>query len=125
MNSYNPAAYYEKFLRVLDYGCMFNPSSIATPVFANIYPTVTDHLYPATPMELHSGYIIAEERIITKKSGWFGWEDDSNHEIHVYDETGREVKKHPMKTLRKAGQTWSEIRLPQDWSAIIIRKKAR
>ena len=122
MNSYDPAVYYEKFLRVLDYGCMFNPSSIATPVFAKIYHTVTDYLYPTTPLELHSGYIIAKERIITKKSGLFGWEDDSNHEIHVYDETGREIKKHKMKTVRMNGQNWSEIRLPQDWSAIIIRK---
>lgn len=122
MNSYNPAVYYEKFLRVLDYGCMFNPSSIAAPVYANIYPTVTDHLYPATPLELHSGYIIARERIITKQSGFFGWEDNSKHEIHVYDESGREIKKHNMKTVHKNGQNWSEIRLPQDWSAIIIRK---
>lgn len=114
--------YYEKFLRALDYGCVFNYSFISMPIYGEVYHTFTDHLYPLTPLELHPGYIIARERIVTNRSGMFGWEDASKHEIHVYDHEGREVRDHKLKTVSVDGRIWSEIRLPEDWSAIIVRK---
>ncbi|MBO7146467.1 MAG: hypothetical protein J6W81_01810 [Lentisphaeria bacterium] len=115
--------WYDKFLSALDYGCLFTYAFISQPHYGPIYHTVSDHIYPSTPLEIHEGYMIAEERIVTSRSGFFGWEDNSKHKIYVYDYTGREVKDHKLKTVQLNGWTYSEIRLPQDWSAIIVRNK--
>ena len=82
---------------------------------------MTDHAYPSTPLEINAGYVIAAERIITKVSGSFGWNDASKHTVYVYDHTGREVKKHNMKTVASDGKVFTEIRLPMNWSAVIVR----
>ena len=55
------------------------------------YRTLTYYMFPFTPIELHEGYVIGEERIITAKSGLYGWRDASGHRIHVFDEFGMEV----------------------------------
>ena len=34
---------------------------------------ITAHLFPFTPIELHSGYLLGRERIITIHSGSYGW----------------------------------------------------
>ena len=115
--------WYDKHLDAIKYGCLFTYAFPSQPHTGAIYHTVTDHLYPSTPMEIHNGYMIAEERIVTIRSGYFGWEDNSGHTIYVYDHTGREVKNHKLKTVKINGKTYSEIRLPQDWTAIIVRKK--
>ncbi len=47
------------------------------------YPSITTQMFPCTPIELHEGYIIAEERILTNRSGNFGWGDASHFEVHV------------------------------------------
>jgi len=46
-------------------------------------------MFPITPMELHEGYIIGKERIVTNRSGLFGWGDNSKHEVHVFNEEGK------------------------------------
>lgn len=110
---------YRWMLAALDYGCLYAYYS-GRILFA--YPTLSEHMYPATPVELHKGYIICQERIITKESGVFGWNDSSKHEVHVYNEIGREVKNFaaPQRTIN--GCTWTELRLPEDYSAAIIRR---
>jgi hypothetical protein len=34
---------------------------------------ITRHLFPFTPIELHAGYLLGKERIITTHSGTYGW----------------------------------------------------
>jgi hypothetical protein len=34
---------------------------------------ITRHLFPFTPIELHAGYMLGQERIITTHSGNYGW----------------------------------------------------
>jgi hypothetical protein len=85
-------------------------------------------MFPITPIELHEGFIIGKERIITNRSGLFGWNDKSQHEIHIFDRTGREVElkdiKAPTvaKTYEKDGARWTELRLGEGWSAAIIKQ---
>ena len=71
---------------------------------------------------IHKGYIIGKEKIITKVSGLYSWNDNSKHEVHVYDDKGWPVKdfKAPVKVVN--GKTYTELRLPEDYSAVIIRK---
>lgn len=115
--------YYDKFMENLEYGGLPAYSFISQPHTGAIYPTITDHAFPCTPIEIHAGYVIGKERIVTKKSGRYGWLDNSKHTIYVYDHTGREVKKHNMKTTNINGKTYSDIRLAEGWSAVIVRNK--
>jgi hypothetical protein len=85
------------------------------------YPTLTAHMYPFTPIELHEGYVIGRERIITRRSGLFGWDDSSRHEVHVYDDSGREVPGYPAAQQIRDGANLTELRLAEDWSAVIVR----
>lgn len=113
---------YRQMLEGLDYACVYYWYGANVNVTHN---TLTDHMFPLTPIELHKGYIIGEERIITKVSGLFGWGDNSEHEIKVYDEYGYEVKDHKMKSQEINGKTYSELRLAEDWSAVVIKKEIK
>lgn len=111
---------YNVMLGALDYGCVYHWYNDV-----NVIPThhhLTRYMYPITPKELHTGYIIGEERIITKTSDLFGWGDASEHEVHIFDRTGREVSGHKTPLVRRDGKTYSEVRLAEGWSAAIVRK---
>lgn len=86
------------------------------------HPTLTTYMFPITPMELHSGYIIGKERILTKNSGHFGWGDESEFKVHVFDRVGRETDK--IKTTRtvRNHKATVELRLPEGYAAAIVRK---
>ena len=110
---------YNWMLNALDFGCLYAYYS-AKILFD--YPTLSAYMFPSTPMELHKGYIICQERIITKASGLFGWNDKAKHIVHVFDENGREVHSFnaPLRTIN--GRTWTELRLPEDYSAAILHE---
>jgi len=110
---------YGVMLGALDYGCVYHWYNDV-----NVIPThhhLTRYMYPITPMELHAGYIIGKERIITKTSGLFSWGDASEHEVHVFDHTGREVENTEVPLVRRDGNTYREVRLAEDWSAAVVR----
>jgi len=111
---------YRTMLAALDYGCVYHWYNDVTVI--PTHPHLTSYMYPITPMELHQGYIIGKERIITKVSGRFGWRDSSQHEVHVFDDTGREVEAFNAPFLTEGGTTFTELRLPEDWSAAIVRR---
>jgi len=52
---------------------------------------VVNRMFPFTPRELHAGWLVGEERIITTKSGEFGWGDLSDARGFHYDPEGRET----------------------------------
>ena len=114
--------YYLKMIDSLDYGVLGNFSFISVPHTNDVWPTIAEHMYPTTPLELHKGYVIGKERIVTKTSGRFGWNDASEHTVRVFNAVGQEVKEHGMKTVTIDGRTFTDIRLAGDWSAVIIRK---
>ncbi|MEA3403870.1 MAG: sugar-binding protein [Armatimonadota bacterium] len=113
---------YHWMVRALDYGCVYNWYS--QRVFPE-YPTLASHMFPITPVELHEGYIIGEERIITNRSGLFGWGDDSRHEVRVFDEDGREVEGFDAPLQTRDGSTFTELRIAEGYSAAIIRQPAQ
>lgn len=111
---------YRTMLAALDYGCVYHWYNDLTVVPTHFH--LVQYMYPITPMELHGGYIIGEERIISRVSGIFGWNDASIHEVHVFDDTGREVEGFQAPKLSEDGKTWTELRLAEDWSAVIVRQ---
>ena len=91
-----PASYvkaaYRTMLRALDYGCVYywyHDLQVGIPAHYHL----TRYMFPITPTELHEGFIIGEERIVTNRSGLFGWNDASEREVHVFDDEGREVER--------------------------------
>jgi len=110
---------YRRMLLALDYGCLYHWYNDLTVI--PTHPTLTEHMYPITPLELHEGWIVGRERILTKRSGLFGWGDRSRHEVHAYDEDGRELQGFRAPLVRRDGATYSELRLAEGWSAVVIR----
>lgn len=86
------------------------------------YPQLTSRMYPFTPIELRPGVLIGEERILTVRSGTFGWGDRSKHEVHAFDETGREAPDFKAKTTERDDTTLTELRLAKGWTAAIVRR---
>jgi hypothetical protein len=113
---------YRTMLRALDYGCVYYWYNDLTVI--PTHPTLTEYMFPITPLELHEGWILGEERILTNRSGAFGWEDASRHEVHLFDSQGKEAKGAGAVTTKRDGKTVTELRLPGGWSAAILRKPA-
>jgi len=72
--------------------------------------------------ELHGGYLIGQERILTNRSGLFGWGDDSDFEAHVFDRVGRETEEVKVPRVTRNGKAYAEVRIPEGYSVAIIRK---
>lgn len=115
----DPAVIYRQMLEGLDFGVLYYYYHLR---YVPDHHTLTQYMFPITPVELHKGYIIGKEKIVTKVSGIYGWDDGSKHEVHVYDDKGWPVKnfKAPFKTVK--GKTYTELRLPEDYSAVIIKR---
>ncbi len=111
---------YRNMLAALNYGCVSHWYSDVQVIPA--YETITKFMFPITPIELREGYIVGEERILTNRSGYFGWGDDSEHEVHVFDDVGREVPKFPAPSVVRDGATFTELRIAEGFSAAIVRK---
>jgi len=112
---------YRKMLEALDYGCVYYwYYYLIWPE----YPTLTSYMFPITPIEINKGYIIGKERIITKVSGYFGWGDNTDAEVHYFDTEGREVKRDTEK-IKKDGKTYYKIVLGEYESCVIVRKEKK
>lgn len=109
---------YRCMLAALDYGCLYNWYSDST---VPTHKTLATYMFPFTPMELHEGYVIGKERIVTKVSGLFGWGDSSRHSVRVFNEKGEEVSGFKAPLVKRWFKTHTELRIPEGWSAVIIR----
>ena len=111
---------YRGMLNALNYGCVYYWYSEEV---TTTHKTLTEHMYPITPVRLGAGFLFGEERILTRVSGFFGWDDLSDFDVYVYDENG--VLKTDVKTERVVvnGKSFAKISLWPDWSAAIVRKQ--
>jgi hypothetical protein len=108
---------YRWMLRALDWGGLYYwynecPSR----------PAFTKYMFPFTPIELHSGYLIGKERILTKTSGHFGWGDSSEFDVHVFDRIGQETKDLKVPRIVKDGKAYGEVRIPEGYAVAIVRR---
>ncbi len=85
------------------------------------YPSLTESMFPCTPIELGEGYIIAQERILTNRSGNFGWGDDSEADVYAYGPDGGEVA-FEYTVIEKDGANYYELRLPRDHMVALVRR---
>jgi len=84
-------------------------------------PNVVARMFPFTPIELHQGYLIGEERIITARSGVFGWNDAREHQVFVYGPDGHLLEDFEAPVQVIDGSNFSALRLPPGAMAIIER----
>lgn len=55
---------------------------------AQPYPIITQHMFPFTPVELHRGWLVGEERIITAVPGTFTFGDEEQVTVYWYGADG-------------------------------------
>lgn len=105
-------------------GCLYYFYSAAIPM---THPQLTDCMFPFTPIELHPGVLIGAERILTARSGIFGWGDDSRARLRVFDPEGHEqrpsAKGIQFKESITGKQRRHELKMPPKWVACLERLK--
>ena len=110
---------YRWMLRALDWGGLYYwYSGHVVPT----HHTLTSYMFPFTPIELHKGYIIGEERILTKVSGVFGWGDQSQFEAHVFNRVGRETDEIEVPRIVRDGKAYAEVRIPEGYAVALVRE---
>ena len=83
-----------------------------------------NNLFPLTPVELRAGMVIAEERIVTNRSGRFGRGDDSSAQVFMFNGEGEPVADPDVKEVHQDGKAFIEVRMPGDHLAILVRQGA-
>lgn len=84
----------------------------------------TDVMFPITPVELHPHVLLGEERILTARSGRFGWPDGAEADVIVVDGNGERVKRPNVRAQRDDGRWLHEIRMPSDHFAVLVKRPA-
>jgi hypothetical protein len=77
-----------------------------------------NHMYPITPMELHEGYIIGKERIITAVSGTFVWKQSAKPTVLVFDITGQPIE--PRAEIQQIRDGWSVKLRIENWENVAV-----
>ena len=86
-------------------------------------PSLTSKMYPFTPIELHGGWLVGKERILTAVSGDFGWRGEKPEvDVFVFDELGREVKDYPYSVKDTEQGRIFTLELKADHCAAIVRR---
>ena len=80
-------------------------------------------MYPFTPIELHGGWLVGKERILTAVSGDFGWRGEKpDVDVFVFDELGRELKGYPYSVKDTENGRIINLELKADHCAAIVRR---
>ena len=85
-------------------------------------PTLTSVMFPITPIELGRGYIIGRERILTNTSGLFGWGDDSQFDVAVFDQRGKRTDSINVPRRMIDGKSFAEVRIAEGYAVGLIRR---
>ena len=110
---------YQHMLKALDWGGLFYwYSSRVVPTRT----TLTACMFPFTPIELHAGYVIGKERILTNRSGRFGWGDLAELDAFVFDRVGRQTDTIAVPRVVAEGKAYAEVRIPEGYAAAIVHR---
>ena len=105
----------------LRHGLLYYPYSIEIPEIgpgAGEYGPI-NHMFPITPIELHEGWILGKERIITAKSIDVLWEKPGEPLLHVFDLKGRRVPAPKPQFAGKDGKWRVKVDI-DDWKQIAV-----
>ena len=111
---------YTSMVKHLDYGSVYFWYYVG--IMPISHETLTKYMFPITPVELHEGYIIGQERILTNKSGWFGFGGNENAELHFFNKDGCEVKR-DAETRTENGKKYYKVVLGENEACAIVKKQ--
>jgi len=77
-----------------------------------------NHMFPFTPVELHEGWLVGEERTITCLSGTYRRHGPAEPEVLLFDRKGRERPEHF--PARRDGDGWAVAVTLSDWNEIAV-----
>jgi len=107
--------------RYLDYAGIYTPYGWTDEPNASDFQFIP-LMYPITPIELHAGMVLGKERILTNRSGKYGWPGNSKTDVYVIDTEGRQVKSPNVKDIVENEKSLIELRLASDQFAILVKK---
>jgi hypothetical protein len=114
-----PQQAYRVMRSALEQGCLY--AWYGTRIVPR-HPMLPEQMFPFTPIELHDGWVVGRERIITLKSGLFGWNDRSGFTAHVFDREGRPTESHPVERVERDGMIYASVRIPSGYAAVVVRQ---
>ncbi|MFQ6096143.1 MAG: hypothetical protein ACE5O2_00320 [Armatimonadota bacterium] len=78
-----------------------------------------NHMFPFTPVELHEGWVLGEERLITCVSGTFPWPSRERPMVLCFDSRGR--RKPADADIERSGEGYEvTIRLEDWWEVAVV-----
>ncbi len=77
-----------------------------------------NRMYPITPVELHEGWIIGRERIVTAVSGTFAWRHPTRPSVTVFNVEGKPEANTPAVSRTKGG--WDVSLSIRDWENVAV-----
>jgi hypothetical protein len=80
---------------------------------------IINHMFPFTPVELHAGWLIGKERILTAKSGSFYWDHPTKPTVLAFDIKGYAIKPE-MLDMTKKGNGWQVNLKIDDWQQTAV-----
>ena len=84
---------------------------------------IINHMFPFTPVELHAGWLIGKERILTAKSGHFHWSHPEKPIVLAFDSKGYKIEPRHL-TLVKNGNGWDVDLAITDWQSTAVIENA-
>ncbi len=79
-----------------------------------------NHMFPLTPVELHEGWILGKERMVSCISVETMWEGGDRPSVHIFDLTGREKDPKGQYQIKGGKGEWHvELKL-DDWREIAV-----
>jgi len=108
----------------MDFGNWTRALRMATLLVGTRYTyehEISPYVFPFTPIELHYGYLLGKERIITLHTGSYGWRNDSSLVVcHRFDKDGKR-RSPDWPTLLKNGATRTKVELGEEEVAVLVR----
>jgi len=84
------------------------------------YPTITQHMFPFTPVELHRGWLLGRERILTAVPGTFTFGDAQPVHVYWYDAAGKLTDQQGQQRVEQ-GRRLVRLALGEGEMAAIVR----
>jgi hypothetical protein len=107
----------------MDFGNWTRALRLATLLVGTRYTyehEISPHVFPFTPIELHSGYLLGQERIITLHDGNFGWPGQRCLvQVRHFDTAGKLTEKDfPTRVEREAR---TAVKVAEEEAVVLVR----
>ena len=112
----NERSTYRDILKKLEYGSLYFWYR-----YKMEHKTLVEHMYPITIQSIHAGVVRGKERIVTKKSGIYGWHGDrALHIVYLYDARGMLTRSNFLTTVDDASVR-TELKLKKEQSGAVVK----